>query len=86
MHVSISLMILWGLPNLASMISLMKFATIPLVALRSSIASTHLVKYSMATKIQMFPFEGGLTNPIKSSPQVWNGHEVTILCKLLEWV
>ena len=80
--VPLSLIILWDILNLAIIFYLIKFATALLVALRSGIALTHLVKYSVATKIQMFPFEGGLTSPTKSNSQVWNGHGVTILCKL----
>lgn len=38
------------------------------VALRSGIASTHLVKYSMATKIKMFSFEGELKGPTSPAP------------------
>ena len=59
----------------------MKFATAPPVILRSGIASAHLVKYSVATNIHMYPCEGGLTGPTKSSPQVWKGHGMTMLCK-----
>ena len=50
------------------MFSLMKFATAPLVALRSGMASAHLVKYFVATRIHMYPREGRLTGPTKSSP------------------
>ena len=46
----------------------MKFATAPPVALRSGTASTHLVKYSVATSIHTYPRDGGFTNPTKSSP------------------
>ena len=63
------------------MFSLMKFAIAPLVTLRSGTASTHLVKYSVATRIHMYPRGGGLIGPTKSSPQVWKGHGVTMLCK-----
>ena len=45
----------------------MKFATAPLVALQSGTASAHLVKYSVATNIHMYPRDGGLTGPTKSS-------------------
>ena len=68
------------------MFSLMKFAIAPLVALRSAIASTHLVKYVVATRIHMYRLEDGLTGPTKSSPQVWKGHGVTMLYKLCGWV
>ena len=73
-------------PNWTIIFSLMKFATAPLVALRSVIASAHLVKYSVATRIHMYSWEGGLTSSIKSSPQVRKGHGVTMLCKLCGWV
>ena len=63
------------------MFSLMKFATAHLVALRSGTAFAHLGKYSVATRIHMYPHDGGLTGPTKSSPQVWKGHGVTMLCK-----
>ena len=68
--VSLSLMILWGTLNLIIISSLMKFATAPLVALWSGTASAHLVKYSVATSIHMYPHDGGFTGPTKSSPQV----------------
>ena len=64
----------------------MKFAMAPSVALRSGMASTHLVKYSVGTRIDMYALEGGLIGPTKSSPQVWKGHRVTMLCKLYGWV
>ena len=70
-----------GTPNLTIMFSLMKFATAPPVAFRSGTISTHLVKYFVVTSIHMYPRDGGLTGPTKSSPQVWKGHGVTILCK-----
>lgn len=60
----------------------MKLATTHPMALQSGIAFTYLVKYLVATKIQMFPFEGGLIAPTKSNPQVWNGHDITILYRL----
>ena len=46
----------------------MKFATTPPMALWSGTASTHLVKYSVVTNIHMYPRDGGLTGPTKSSP------------------
>ena len=61
------------------MFSLMKFATAPVMALRSGIAFAYLVKYSITTRIHMYSCEGGLTGPTKLSPQVWKGHEVTML-------
>ena len=64
----------------------MKFATAPPVALRSGTASTHLVKYSVATSIHMYPRDGGLTDPTRSNPQVWKGHGVTMPCKFYGWV
>ena len=62
----------------------MKFATAPPVALWSGTASAYLEKYSIATSIHMYPHEDGLIGPTKSSPQVWKGHGVTMLCKLWE--
>ena len=79
--VPLSLIILWGTPNITIIFSLMNFFTAPSVAFRSGTASAHLVKYSVATSIYMYPRDGGLTSPTKSSPQVWNGYGVTILCK-----
>ena len=64
----------------------MKFAMAPSVALRSGMVSTHLVKYSVATRIHMYQLEGGLIGPTKSSPKVWKGHRVTMLCKHCGWV
>ena len=49
--VPLSLIILWGAPNLTIIFSLIKFATTPPVALQNGTASTHLVKYSVATRI-----------------------------------
>ena len=46
----------------------MKFATAPPMALRSGITSAHLVKYSVATSIHMYPCNGGFTGPTKLSP------------------
>ena len=60
----------------------MKFATVPPLVLRSGMASAHLVKYSVGTRIHMYLSEDGLTRPTKLSPQVWKGHGVTMLCKL----
>ena len=77
----LSLMILWGTSNLTIMSSLIKFATAPPVAQQSGIASAHLVKYFVATRIHMYPRDGGLTSPTKSSPQMWKGYGVTMLCK-----
>ena len=68
--VPLSLMILWGTPNLTIIFSLMKFAIAPPVALWNGTASAHLVKYSVATNIHMYPHDGELTGPTKSSPQV----------------
>ena len=79
-------MIMWGTPNLTIIFSLMKFVIAPPMALRSGTASAHLVKYSVATSIHMYPRNGGLTYPTRSSPQVWKGHGVTILRKFCEWV
>ena len=64
----------------------MEFATAPSVALRSGMASAYLVKYSVATRIYIYPWEGGLTSPIKSIPHVRKGHGVTMLCKPYGWV
>ena len=64
----------------------MKFATALQVALQSGIASAYLVKYFVATRIHMYPLEGGLIGPTKSSPQVWKGYRVAMLCKLYGWV
>ena len=64
----------------------MKFAITPPVALRSGIAFAHLVKYSVATSIHMYPCDGGFISPTKSSPQVSKGHGVTMPCKFRGWV
>ena len=57
------------------MFSLMEFAITPLVALQSGMASAHLVKYFVTTRIHLYPGEGGLIGPTKLSPQVWKGME-----------
>ena len=82
--VPLSLITLWGTPNFTVIFSLMKFATAPLVALRSGTASAHFVKYFVATRIHMYPGDGELTGPTKSNPQVWKGYGVTMLCKFCE--
>ena len=51
-----------------------------------AMASTHFEKYSVATKIQMYPPEDGLIGPMRSSPQVWMGHGVGMFCKLVRCV
>ena len=66
--VPLSLITLWGTPNFTVIFSLMKFATAPLVALRSGTAFPHFVKYSIAIRIHMYPRDCGLTGPTKSSP------------------
>ena len=43
------------------------------VALGNASASTHLVTYSVATKIYDFWFDDGLIGPTKSSTQCLNG-------------
>ena len=55
-------------PDQKIMFSLMKFAITPPMALQSGMASAHLVKYSLATRIHMHPREGGLSGPTKLSP------------------
>ena len=70
-----------GYSNLTIMFSLMKFATAPPVALRSGTTSYHLVKYSVTIKIHMYPRDGGLTSPTRSSTQMWKDHRVTMLRK-----
>ena len=50
--VSMSLIILWGTPKHAIIFSLIKFVTTPPMALHSGMASAHLVKYIIASKIQ----------------------------------
>jgi hypothetical protein len=67
-------MILWGMPNLVMICSRMKLATAAPVALRSGMASTHFVKYSVAANIQMYPPNGqppGMERP-------WCGHILQI--------
>ena len=57
-----------GYANLVIMCSWMKLATAAPVALRRGTDSTHFEKYSVAIKIQMYPPEGGLIRPMRSSP------------------
>ena len=52
-EVPLSLISLLGIPNLVMMCSQMKFATAALVAFFKGIASTHFVKYSVATRIHI---------------------------------
>ena len=65
------------------MCSQMKLTMAAPVALRRGMASTHFEKYSVAIKIQMYPPEGGLIGPMRSSPQVWKGHGVAMFCRLV---
>lgn len=62
------LMILLDTPNRAIIFFLMKFAMALPVDLWSDMASTHLVKYSVAIKIHINLLKGGLTGPTKLSP------------------
>ena len=66
------------MPKQVMICSRINFATAALGACQSGIASTHLVKYSMATRIQIWPPEAGPIGPIRSSPQVWNGQGVAM--------
>ena len=68
------------------MFSLIKFVIAHPMALWSGITSAHLVKYFVATRIHMYPRDGGLTCPTKSNLQVWKGHGVTMLGKFYGWV
>ena len=45
---------------------------------------THLVNSLVATSIHVHPLErgGGFIGPIKSNPQLWNGYEATVGCRL----
>jgi hypothetical protein len=81
--VPLSLMSLYGMPKRVIMCSRIKFATAALVAFRSGMASTYFVKYSVATRIQMYPLEAGLMGTIRSSPQVWNGQGVAMFWRLV---
>ena len=83
--VPLSIAILWGIPNL-QMCFRMKLATAGLVAFFREMASTYFVKYSVTTNIQIWPLDGGLIGPIKSSPQVWNGQGVIMFWRLVGWV
>ena len=71
-----------GVSNLVMMCSRIKFATTALVAFFKGTTSTHFVKYSVATRICIWPLEGGFIGPIRSSPQVWKGHGVVISCSI----
>ena len=57
-----------GMPNLQMIFSLINLATIEPVAFRKASASTHFVKYLVATRIQILPFEAEWMGPIKFSP------------------
>ena len=57
----------------------MKFATTALVAFFKGMASTHFVKYSMATRIHTWPLEGGFIGPINQVPKCG---KVTVLLYL----
>ena len=66
--VPLSLINLLGIPNLVMMCPRMKFATATPVAFFKGIASSQFVKYSVATRIQIWPLEGDFMGPIRSSP------------------
>ena len=61
----------------------MKLAIAVPVAFLRGMTTTYLVKYSIATKIQIYPPLAGLMGPIRSSPQVWNGHGVAMFYKVV---
>ena len=67
--VPLSLISLLGIPNHVMMCSQMKFETTASVALFKGIASTHFVKCLVATRIHIWPLEGGLMGPMRSSPK-----------------
>ena len=84
--VSLSAAILWWIPKLQIICSQMKFATTGPVAFFWGMASTHFVKYSIATSIQIWPLDGGLIGPIRSSSQVWNDQGFIMFWRLVGWV
>ena len=57
-----------GDPNLVMMCPRIKFATAAPVAFFKGIASSQFVKYSVATRIQIWPLKGEFMGPIRSSP------------------
>ena len=68
------------IPNRVMMCSRLKFETAAPMAFFKGIASTHFVKYSVATRIHMWPLKGGFIGPMRSSPQVWKGYSVVMSC------
>ena len=78
--VPLSLINLLEIPNLMMICSRMKFTITAPMAFFKGITSTHFVKYSMAARIQIWPLEGGFIGPIRSSSQVWKGHNVVMSC------
>ena len=84
--VPLSITILWAIPNLQIICFQMKFAIVGPVIFLREMASTHFVKYSVTTSIQIWTLDGGLIGPIKSSPQVWNGQKVIMFWRLVGWV
>ena len=67
-RVPLSLINLLGLSNPVIMCLRMELEIAAPVAFFKGKASTHFVKCSIATKIHVWPLEGGLIGPIKSSP------------------
>src|ERR1041385_6816588 len=73
--VPLSVMMLWGTPNL-KMMDLMKLTAVRAVELVIGTASIHLVNLSIATsRCVRPPFEDFLSGPTMSSPQVANGQD-----------
>ena len=64
----LSLINLLGIPNRLIMCSQMKLETTALVAFFKGMASTYFMNCSVAAKIHIWPLEGGLIGPIRSSP------------------
>src|SRR3954468_10373938 len=73
--VSLSVMMLCGTPNL-KMIDLMKLTAVRVVELVMGTVSIHLVNLSTATsRCVLPPFDGFLSGPTMSSPQVAKGQD-----------
>jgi hypothetical protein len=69
-----------GTPNLHTMFSQKKFFTESKVIDASGLASIHLVKYSTATTLNLFPPCEGGRGATRSMPHLWSGHIGGISC------
>jgi len=72
-----------GTLNLQIMFCQKNFFIVSEVIVASGLASIHLVKYSIATTTNLFPYEGG-RGPTRSMPHICNGQVGGMSCTTAE--